>query len=183
MHKFSHHHAERLERPERYSQLPPRDTHLRYGLKEGMSFADIGAGTGFFSRAASEIVGETGRVYAVDMSREMLKYLRKHSHSPIIQTVLSGEYSIPLPDSAADLTLLAFVVHETPDIPRFITEALRITRYGGTVVILEWKKQHEEHGPPMEERLDVHDLLAHLRHVRHESDSANDSHYCVVITK
>jgi ubiquinone/menaquinone biosynthesis C-methylase UbiE len=183
MHKFSHHHAERLERPERYALLPPRETLLLFGLKEGMSFADIGAGTGFFSRAASEIVGAMGKVHAIDMSPEILEYLRTISPAHVIQTVHSGEYSVPLPDGVADLTLLAFVVHETPDISRFIAEALRITRRGGTVVILEWKKQNEEHGPEKEERLDMQDLLVHLSEKPVTFGELNVSHYFVRIQR
>ncbi len=181
MHKFSHHHAERLERPERYALLSPKETLQHFGLIEGMVFADIGAGTGFFSRSASEIVGGNGIVYAVDMSPEMLDYIRNTEPGPNIRPILSGEYSIPLPDASADLVLLAFVVHETPDIPRFLAEAIRITRTGGSVIILDWKKQDEEHGPEKEERLDMHDLLSHLAGFSFTFGELNASHYFVRI--
>ena len=181
MHKFSHHHAERLERPERYALLPPKKTLQHFGLKEGMVFADIGAGTGFFSRAAAEIVGRNGIVYAVDMSPEMLDYIRNTEPGSTVRTILSGEYSFPLPDASADLALLAFVVHETPDIPRFLAEAIRITRTGGSVIILDWKKQDEEQGPEKEERLDMHDLLSHLTGYSFTFGELNASHYFVRI--
>jgi ubiquinone/menaquinone biosynthesis C-methylase UbiE len=181
VHKFSHHHAERLEQPERYSLIPPAETLLRFGLRNGMTFADVGAGTGFFTRAAAEIVGADGAVFALDLSSEMIDILRDKGVQSNIQLLLSEEYLFPLDEHCADMTLLAFVVHETPDIPRFIHEALRITKPGGTIVILEWKKQTEEHGPEKEERLAVDDLLSFLSGYSVRSGNMNASHYFVTI--
>lgn len=183
MHKFSHLNADRLERPERYSLLPPKETLERFGLRPGMSVADIGAGTGYFTRAASEIVGNTGAVAAVDMSEEMLEFIRTKGLAENVRTLLSDEYSIPLDDAFSDLTILAFVVHETPDISRFITEALRITKKKGSILILEWKKQVEEHGPEIDERLDINDLLPHLKNLTITHGDVNPSHYYVLIKK
>jgi ubiquinone/menaquinone biosynthesis C-methylase UbiE len=182
MHKFSHHHAERLELPERYSLIPPAETLLHFGLRKGMTIADVGAGTGFFTRAASEIVGTDGTVLALDMSSEMIEFLRAQGIQSNVRLMISEEYVFPLSDRCADMTLLAFVVHETPDIPRFINEALRITKPGGTIVIIEWKKQSEERGPEKDERLDVNDLLSHLSGFSVRSGGLNDSHYFVTIT-
>jgi ubiquinone/menaquinone biosynthesis C-methylase UbiE len=94
----------------------------------------------------------------------------------------SGEYSIPLPDSVADLTWLAFVTHENPDVPRFLKEAARVTKGNGKLVIVEWKKQNEERGPAMEERLAQETLRDQLKgfHVVREG-SLNPSHYYIEI--
>lgn len=181
MHKFSHHHAERLEQPDRYSLIPPAETLLHFGLRKGMTIADVGAGTGFFARAASEIVGADGAVLALDMSSEMIEFLRAHGIQSNVRLMISEEYVFPLADHCADMTLLAFVVHETPDIPRFINEALRITKPGGTIVILEWKKQSEERGPEKDERLSVDDLVSRLSEYSIRSGDLNGSHYFVTI--
>ncbi len=183
MHKFNPDNALRLERPERYQLLPPQETLHRFGVRNGMTVVDIGAGTGFFARAAAELTGPAGRVYAVDMSPEMIAYLKASAIPAHLNTVLSEEYTIPLPDGTADLTVLAFVVHETPDILRFLDEARRITRADGHMVILDWKMQEEEHGPPADERLDEQVLLQTLspRFGIKEHGSLNASHYYVVV--
>lgn len=182
MHKFSPDDALRLERPERYKLIPPHQTLRSLGLAEGMVFADIGTGTGFFARAASDIVGQHGTVYAIDMSDQMLAHLRNGGLPANIVPIHSGEYDIPLPDGTADFAFLAFVAHETPDLERFLTEISRIGKPGIPIAFVEWKKQAEENGPPMEERLDQRDLEAYVRRLFRTTRSGelNASHYFVI---
>jgi ubiquinone/menaquinone biosynthesis C-methylase UbiE len=158
MHKFSPEKAARLENNERHAFLQPESLLRRFGLSSGMTFADIGAGTGFFSRAASVIVGESGHVYAADMSEEMLNSFRAFGLPSNVSLIHSDEYDTRITPQAANLTLAAFVAHENADLKRFLHELGRITGNGGSVLIIDWKRQSEESGPPMEERLDIEDL-------------------------
>lgn len=178
MHTFDPASAMRLERPERHELLRPADTLREFGLGSGMTFVDVGAGTGFFARAAADVVGMSGKVFAVDSSEEMLGIMHQLGLPPQVTALRSKEYAVPIPDGMADVALAAFVIHEIPDRKRFAAELLRIVRPGGRVVILEWKRQTEEHGPPEEERLaerELDDTLRLLSPVR--GDSLNASHY------
>jgi ubiquinone/menaquinone biosynthesis C-methylase UbiE len=181
MHKFSPERAEKLERPDRYEQLQPEETLRRFGLRRGVTVADIGAGTGFFSRAAASIVGTSGRVLAVDMSAEMLASLRAQGIPPNMLPVLSAEYRIPLADHTADFVLLAFVMHENEDPLRFLREVGRIARPNATLLVIDWKKQQEEHGPAMDERMGQEEVVSLLKDfVILEQGSLNASHFFVV---
>ncbi len=184
MHKFSPEKAAGLENSERRALIPPDRTLVRFGLKEGMVLADIGAGTGFFSRAGAAIVGPSGRVYAAEMSEQMVAYFRSQGVPPNVELKHSDEYETHVPDAVADLTLLAFVAHENVDKQRLLNEAFRITKPGGAVAIVEWKKQDEPKGPPKEERLAQEDLLKELqgRRVTEQGD-LNRSHYFVLIRR
>lgn len=184
MHKFSPSGAERLERPERYALIQPEETLRRFGLGPGMHFLDVGAGTGFFSRAASTLVGPSGHVYAAEMSDEMLKSL-KHYGTPLNMTLVRNrEYEIPVAAATADFALLAFVLHENVDRPRLLDEVLRVVKRGGRLVIIEWKKQQEEAGPPMEERLGEEELDRLLGAFRvGEKGDLNLSHYYRVVIR
>lgn len=182
MHKFSPSNAERLESEQRYKLLPPHETLKRFGVRKGMTFVDIGAGTGYFTREAAKIVGSKGMAYAVEMSKEMAAHLKERGVPGNVQVIRSKEYRIPLDDSISDLTWLAFVVHENSEVRRFVREAKRVTKDGGRIVILEWKKQEEEHGPPMEERLSQRDLKKALSDFAIvEQGSLNRSHYYLVL--
>jgi ubiquinone/menaquinone biosynthesis C-methylase UbiE len=185
MHKFSPDNALRLERQERYALIPPEPTLQKLGLTTGMTMLDVGAGTGFFSRAAASIVGPKGRVVAVDMSHEMLAHLRQAGVPGNVEVLLSGEYEIPLPAATADMSFVAFVAHETQDLKRFLAELARVTKPTGTMAIVEWKKQTEERGPAEEERLDRHVLVEHLRALSYtcQVEDLNSSHYSVVARK
>ncbi len=184
MHKFSPQHFERLENPERYKLLQPDHTLRKLGLGPGMTFADIGAGTGFFSRAASAIVGEQGTVFAFDMSKEMLDILKVNGTPANMKVLLSDEYALPLPDDTADFTLLSTVLHENTDPQRLLAEAARVTKSSGKIVIIEWKKQKEEIGPPESERLALEALLPHVSsfHVLEQGD-LTASHYYLTLRK
>ena len=182
MHKFSPENWQRLEGEERKKLLPAEEILRRFGLSEGMTFLDVGAGTGYFSRAATTIVGKKGKVLAADMSAAMVELLKGNGLPPHVEVIQSEEYSIPVPDSVADVSWLALVTHENPEILRFVREVARATKRGGTIVIVEWKKQDEEHGPPMAERLDQKELrrtLGDLKVV--DEGSLNASHYYIEI--
>ncbi len=149
-----------------------------------MTFVDIGAGTGFFSREAASIVGDRGVVYALDMSEEMLGILKQRGVPKNTHVIKSDEYRLPVPDETADLTLLSTVVHENTDTPKLLSEAVRVTKRTGSVAIIEWKKQDEEIGPPKAERLGKEDLLPFLSpyDIVGQGD-LNNSHYYMLIRR
>ena len=178
MHKFHHGNWEKLEGEERRKLIPPDITLRKFGLKDGMTFLDIGAGTGFFSREAAKIVGQKGKILAAEMSDEMINRMKTIGLPSNVSVLRSEEYKIPLNDSSADMTWISFVTHETADVPRFLQEAARVTRNGGTIVIVDWKKQEEEQGPAKEERLSQEKLRTLLEQFSIKGEgSLNASHY------
>jgi len=186
MHKFHPQHTARLLSEEREKALSPRRLLEEAGLKAGDTFIDVGCGPGFFTLPASSIVGEKGRVFAVDTQQEMLDQLKARKPSKNVILLKSGESSVPVDPSSADLVLIAFVLHEAERKNVFLREMKRITKAGGTVLIIDWKKKKEEHGPPVDERLTakaVEELLraAGFRGVNASSLSA--SHYRISARK
>ncbi|CUS76496.1 Methyltransferase domain-containing protein, partial [Candidatus Kryptonium thompsonii] len=95
-------------------------------------------------------------------------------------------YKFPIEDKISDFTFLAFVTHENENIEMFLNEIKRITKDSGRIVILEWKKQHEEMGPPYEERISQDELISVLEEVGLsiiEYADVNQSHYKIVGVK
>jgi ubiquinone/menaquinone biosynthesis C-methylase UbiE len=177
-HTFDPSNALRLEREERHAMLQPSHTLARFGVSRGMTVVDVGAGTGFFTRAAAELVGPDGHVHAMDVSEAMLGHLRDLGAPPNVSLSLSGPHSVPLPSAIANVVLAAFVVHEAPDRKAFIRELIRLLKPEGKVLVFDWKRQQEEHGPPMAERLDeleLDRLLDGLWII--DSGDLNSSHY------
>ncbi len=155
-HKFDPAHRERLEHPDRLRLLPPRDLLTRAGLREGMVVADVGCGPGFFTLPAAQLVGPAGRVYAIDIRREMLEIVQDKARDAgllKIETVLGEESGIPLSDQVAQVVLLAFVLHEAVDPGAFTREVARILAPGGNLLLLEWKKEEMPAGPPVRDRI------------------------------
>ena len=143
-----------LESPERRRSLDPEAFWEKVGLLPTTVVAEVGAGTGYFALPAARRVGKTGKVYAVDISEELVGLLRERSQKeklPQLVAVLSQEDRIPLPDHVADVVLFANVLHDVP--APTIAEAVRLLRPGGCFVNLDWKKEETPQGPPLSIRL------------------------------
>jgi ubiquinone/menaquinone biosynthesis C-methylase UbiE len=113
---------------------------LRGLVSEGDTAVDLGCGPGFFTLPLAQMVGETGRVIAVDVQEEMLAKLnaraeRAHLASRI-QLHHSGADSLGVA-GPADFALAFYMVHEVPDRERFFRETAGILRDGGRLLLVE----------------------------------------------
>lgn len=161
--KFDPKNIERLMRADRLEGTTPEELLREAGLKEGDAVADVGCGPGFFTVPAARVVGPKGVVYAVDPQEEMLRSLGENApEAENIRPVLSNEAEIPLEDSVADFTLAAYVLHETELHRELVSELFRVTRPGGILLVLDWKKVDEEKGPPVEIRLSAEEAASLL---------------------
>jgi SAM-dependent methyltransferase len=143
-----------LESPDRRSTEDPEEVWTRVGLKPGETVVEVGAGTGYFAMSAAHRVGASGRVYAVDVSRELIELLherRGKAALPQLIPVRSTPESIPLDSGIADVLLLANVLHDIPSAT--ISEAVRLLRRTGRAVNVDWKKEDTPGGPPLEIRM------------------------------
>ncbi|MCK8823640.1 class I SAM-dependent methyltransferase [Fuchsiella alkaliacetigena] len=145
---------------ERQEILPPKETLKKLGLKKGATVADIGAGIGYFSLPAAQIVGSEGLVYALDTSEEMLGALEeivKEEGLANLKLVKSSEYDAQLED-AVDFILISSVIHEVEDKQQFFANYLDKLKLDGALAIIEWKKEEMESGPPLEIRVSTEEL-------------------------
>ncbi len=165
-HKFDPSNWERLESPERREALPPERVLSEIGLKPGQTIVDVGTGSGYFAVPAAELVGPHGKVYAVDISSEMLEIVAQRMKGLSIELVLSQETVVPLDDEVADHVFMSAVFHEIlpKDRTAFLAEMKRMLRVGGTLAILEWAPtNHRKIGPPEHERLPQSEVEVAMR--------------------
>ncbi len=163
-HKFDVAHRAYLDSEERRSYLDVPRILRAFAVRPGMRVADVGSGTGFFAIPAAAIVGPRGRVYAVDLSAEMLEDLQaKLTRIPErnVEAVRSTEDRIPLADASVDFVFMACVLHEL-DGPGTLREARRVLTPDGRLGIVDWKKEDTEFGPPKAHRLDEEEARAVL---------------------
>lgn len=119
-------------------------------LKPGMAVADIGAGTGYFSRRISAAVGPGGTVYAVDVQPEMVKMLEDLAKRPglaNIKPVLGGNADVKLAASSIDLAIMVDVYHELEYPREVLGSIVAALRPGGRVVFVEYRA--EDAGVPI----------------------------------
>jgi demethylmenaquinone methyltransferase/2-methoxy-6-polyprenyl-1,4-benzoquinol methylase len=110
------------------------DALRRAGVREGMSFLDVGCGTGIAAEHAQRLVGPAGLVVGVDPSVGMLREARKRGVVNIVQGV--GE-RLPLPSGTFDFVCMSFALRHVSDLQATFTEYCRVLKPGGTVLILE----------------------------------------------
>jgi ubiquinone/menaquinone biosynthesis C-methylase UbiE len=152
-HRFEAKHHKRLESSYRRRILPPFSTLKKFGLRKGMVVADIGAGTGYFSIPAARIVGKEGKVYSVDVSKDMLSIMRKKRLPSNIELLHSKDgYSFDIASEEVDYVIASSILHENEP-AKFLKEVARIVKKRGKILIIEWRKESTRSGPPIEERL------------------------------
>ncbi|GAB6137861.1 class I SAM-dependent methyltransferase [Halanaerobaculum tunisiense] len=164
-HKFNPQKKDKLLSEERYQKLPPKAILQRLSLQPGDRVADIGCGVGFFSLPAAEIVGASGKVYAIDIVEEMLTALHKRAHQEgleNIELVTGEEYSAHLGDDLVDFMLVANVLHEVEKKEEFLRNYLENLNGNGRLAIIEWKKQETKAGPTIEHRISSQEVTTLL---------------------
>jgi ubiquinone/menaquinone biosynthesis C-methylase UbiE len=113
------------------------------GLKAGMSIADIGAGTGLFTRLFAEQVGPEGKVYAVDISKDFLRHIaagaKARGQSQIV-TIQGSQDSTKLHEGSIDLAFLCDVYHHLENHEQILASIHRALRPGGTLVLIEFDR-------------------------------------------
>jgi ubiquinone/menaquinone biosynthesis C-methylase UbiE len=139
---MGHQAADWLERPEREQEEQPALLLAALKIKPGEAVADIGAGTGFYTRRLAKATADKGVVYAVDIQQEMLDLLTNKLSGENVRNVrpVLGTVSDPkLPRAALDLVLLVDVYHEFDHPYEMMQGICSALKPGGRVVFVEFR--------------------------------------------
>lgn len=154
-----------LDDPARDVYQKPHEVITALDLKPVEAVADIGAGSGYFTFRLAHHVGEAGRVYAVDVSPDMIVHLNRRIRDLQVKNVVSI-LSAPDDPLLADPSIHRFFIcdtwHHIGDHPHFLGLMKKMLRPGGQVVMIDFKKAETPVGPPMEMRIDRSDLLKEM---------------------
>ena len=137
---------EQLDSEERDQHQKPRQVIEALNLKPGLTVADLGSGSGYFTRRFIEAVTETGKVYAVDVEPEMLKYAEEsvvHMHrSYTAEFILARPDSPKLPYESIDLLFVCNTYHHLDERTKYFSDAQSSLKPGGRVAIIDF--YHDE---------------------------------------
>ena len=149
----------------RLKSLKPAELLSELDLKEGDIFIDVGAGNGFFSLPGAEIVGDSGRVYSVDVQIDMLLDLKYRAQqiglTDRIEIVKSEDNDANL-NQKADFMLFAYLFHEIEEKEKFLNNYFSFLKKGSKVVFIEWDPAKREEGPPLHHRVKSEHLKSML---------------------
>jgi SAM-dependent methyltransferase len=147
--KFDPKKLAKLNNPERLKDIPPDYIGGKLALERPEVLVEIGAGTGFFSIALQHHYNPV-KIYACDISATMIDWMTSNVSPlhPAILPIKCAERAIPLADGIADLLYMINLQHELDDPAATLAESFRLVKPGGTLLIIDWKKQEMKEGPP-----------------------------------
>lgn len=145
-----------LERPERIAGLKIDEILARLNLKPGMVIADIGSGSGVFSRPMAKAVAPGGKVIAVDIDSALLSYVSERAAKQRIDNI---ETHLAVPDDAklsgpiVDLAFFHDVLHHIEHRDLYLKNLAKYIKPGGRVAMIENEATNpnpmQQHKPEM----------------------------------
>jgi predicted methyltransferase len=111
------------------------------GLKPGMTIADVGAGTGLFTRLFSPAVGTTGKVYAVDIAKEFIEHIENLAHDQKMDNIVGvvcKQDSVELPPESVDLVFICDVYHHFEFPQKTMQSIYRALKPKGQIVLIDY---------------------------------------------
>ena len=161
---------QRLERPDRLAGLKVEEIVKRLQLKPGMVIADIGAGSGIFSRPMAKAVAPSGKVYSVDIDQGLLDHINqraKQENIANIRTVL-GKFADPaIPAKDVDMAFIHDVLHHIEQRETYLKALATYIKPNGMVTIIEMDRNdpntaHREEPNMLVSRADADKWMASL---------------------
>jgi len=124
------------------SRNKPNQIIETIGLKSGRVIADIGAGGGYFTLRFAEIVGEEGKVYAVDTDEKLLEFVNNNAKQKGLNNIITvlAKDKLELPKEGLDFVFMRNVTHHIPNRVSYFKELKRFLKPYGKVAIIEYKK-------------------------------------------
>ncbi|MBH8555792.1 class I SAM-dependent methyltransferase [Nostocaceae cyanobacterium CENA357] len=133
-----------LERSRRETEEQPSKVITAINLQPNDVVADIGAGTGYFSFRIAPLL-TAGKVFAVDIQREMLeiiKLFKKEKNISNVEPILATLTNPNLPDESVDLALMVDAYHEFEYPQEVMQGIVKALKPGGKVVLVEYRAEN-----------------------------------------
>ncbi len=113
------------------------------GLKRGMVVADVGAGTGLFTRLIAPIVGPEGKVYAVDIAQPFVDHVVESSHAKgfeQVEGIVCTQDDAKLPPGSVDLVFICDTFHHFEFPLKTMASIHRALKPDGRVVVVDFER-------------------------------------------
>lgn len=131
----------------------PQKIITQLDLQSGSRVADLGAGGGAYALAVAKAVGEHGKVFAVEVQKELLSRLEREARSKGVHNIeaMWGDAEVAggthLADTSCDAVIVANTLFQTPDKTGLAREAARIVKPRGKVLVVDWSGSFGGTGP------------------------------------
>jgi len=161
-----------LESDERKKIFPVNNILNTLKIQEGNTIIDFGCGIGYFSLPLTKLVGESGKVIAIDESSEMIDELKKRASGLNNLEIVKSNKIRPY---KGDIILLVNILHEVDDPKNFLIECFNSLNPNGRIIIIDWQKKETKFGPPVSHRISIEEVKAftNKEFIEHEIDKSS----------
>ena len=154
-----------LEDPQRDAYQKPHEVLTALSLKPGEVIADIGAGSGYFTFPIAHHLGPEGKVYAVDVSPDMILHLNRRIRdlkTTNVVSVLADPDDPLLPEQSVNRFFICDVWHHVENPSKYLGMIKKVLKPGGQVIMIDFHKKELAFGPPMEMKIAREDLIKQM---------------------
>lgn len=131
----------------------PKKNIEQFALHSGMTIADLGAGSGVYSALCAVAVGDMGKVYAVDVQKELLSKIKSEANKnhllniEIVWGDIEKVGGTKLRDGCVDGAVASNILFQLQDKESFKKEVKRILKPGGRLFVVDWNDSFGGLGP------------------------------------
>lgn len=167
----------------------PASNLAKLGLVDGQKIVDLGAGSGFYSIEATKKVGSSGRVYAVDVQKNLLERLRSVASNQGVRNieVIWGNAEkiggTKLREAIADRVVASNVLFQIEKPDEFCLEIKRILKPGGRVLVVDWSGVTTLSPKVIVPEMKARTLFEKNGFKLYDSFNAGDHHYGLIFTR
>jgi len=167
----------------------PAANIAKLGVTDGMKVVDIGAGSGFYSIECGKKVGSSGRVFAVDVQKDLLERLRSVASSQgirNIEVVWANAEKIggtKLREAIADRVICSNVLFQIEKPDDFALELKRILKPGGKLLIIDWSEVSTMGPQNVFSSAKAQSLFEKVGMKVEQTFGAGDHHYGIILKK
>ena len=154
-----------LEDPRRDAYQKPHEVLTALNIKPGEVIADIGAGSGYFTFRLAHFVGDKGKVYAVDVSPDMVRHVNRRireTKTTNIVTILADNDDPLLPDRSVNRFFICDVWHHVDNQTKYLSLMKKMLKPGGEVAMIDFHKKELPFGPPLQMKIAREDVIKQM---------------------
>ncbi len=172
--------------------LVPEKNIEQLAIQPNQIVADFGAGGGAYTLAAAKALGGTGKVYAIDVQKDLLTRLESTCREQHISNIgfiwgnLEQVGGTKLADQSVDVAILSNVLFQTEDKKGVINEVKRVLRHTGLLLVIDWTDSFKNMGPTKEQvfpELEARKLIESLNFTFDKPVDAGNFHYGLIFRK
>lgn len=170
----------------------PEKAATHFHLREGDKVADFGAGSGYFTKILSKLVGEEGRVYACEIQKNLVESIGDLARRENLNNVsvvwcdMETQNGTKIEDKVLDAAIVVNTLFQIEDKDVAVDEITRTLRSGGKLFVIDWSESFGGLGPQPDAVISENDTRALFEQhgfVYERSFDTGDHHYGIAFRK